>query len=271
MIKKIAIANNPTRNREIVELLVSLGGSYLSKFVDSSGLAYFVNDEGYVVRGCPPENSFIITLENFELMFPFKVRDKVLYKNRLYVVKGMEWNGCCILYTISNSDGFILSGLRKDSLTPYEKQNTEENSRDLYCTLTPKGHMIIPPVDYEIKQDGNEFYLVKKGPQYPNTYEECCKVLNHIIVDNVKGYKDSLLELFQRLLVCRDAYWKIAGDWEVDLVCGEDKYTITYAKKEIKCLKTIEYNRILVFPTKEMRDAFYENFKDLIESVKELL
>ena len=31
------------------------------------------------------------------------------------------------------------------------------------------------------------------------------------------------------------------------------------------------YNSILVFPTKEMRDAFYENFKDLIEECKELL
>ena len=30
-------------------------------------------------------------------------------------------------------------------------------------------------------------------------------------------------------------------------------------------------NRILAFPTKEMRDAFYDNFKELIEMCKELL
>ena len=30
-------------------------------------------------------------------------------------------------------------------------------------------------------------------------------------------------------------------------------------------------NMILIFPTEEMRDAFHENFKELIESVKELL
>ena len=34
---------------------------------------------------------------------------------------------------------------------------------------------------------------------------------------------------------------------------------------------TIAKWRILTFPTEEMRDAFYENFKELIESVKELL
>ena len=40
-------------------------------------------------------------------------------------------------------------------------------------------------------------------------------------------------------------------------------------------IHTYEYhgsnNVILAFPTKEMRDAFYENFKDLIEQCKELL
>ena len=30
-------------------------------------------------------------------------------------------------------------------------------------------------------------------------------------------------------------------------------------------------NKILVFPTAEMRDSFYESFKDLIEQCKELL
>jgi hypothetical protein len=29
--------------------------------------------------------------------------------------------------------------------------------------------------------------------------------------------------------------------------------------------------KILAFPTEEMRDTFYENFKDLIEQCKELL
>ena len=31
------------------------------------------------------------------------------------------------------------------------------------------------------------------------------------------------------------------------------------------------YQFILAFPTEEMRDAFHENFKELIEIVKELL
>ena len=37
--------------------------------------------------------------------------------------------------------------------------------------------------------------------------------------------------------------------------------------------KTVKFvwSRILSFPTKEMRNVFYENFKDLIEQCKELL
>ena len=33
----------------------------------------------------------------------------------------------------------------------------------------------------------------------------------------------------------------------------------------------IRGQQILTFPTKDMQDAFYENFKDLIEQCKELL
>ena len=35
--------------------------------------------------------------------------------------------------------------------------------------------------------------------------------------------------------------------------------------------KAHEYTFTLAFPTEEMRDAFYENFKELIEECKELL
>ena len=44
------------------------------------------------------------------------------------------------------------------------------------------------------------------------------------------------------------------------------KYSMLFAN----CV-SITGSRILAFPTQEMRDAFYENFKDLIEQCKELL
>jgi hypothetical protein len=95
------------------------------------------------------------------------------------------------------------------------------------------------------------------------------------MVGCTSGYKSSLLASLQSLLICRDAYWKIAGDemglgkpWEPKsaemshaIVCRDDGDFLLHRRTRA----------ILIFPTKEMRDAFYENFKDLIERCEELL
>ena len=128
--------------------------------------------------------------------------------------------------------------------------------------------------DYELKQEGDKWFAIKKKPKYPTTYEECCKMLGYNQVmpkDHILGYKGSLLSSFQQLLICRDAYWKIAG-WEPDYISDEYKYYInTYRGKIDEKDYTMHCNHILTFPTAEMRDAFYENFRDLIEQCKELL
>ena len=140
--------------------------------------------------------------------------------------------------------------------------------------------------DYEYKFEMNRLYILKKNPVYPKTYEECCDKTNF-----KGGFKEMLLSddeyslyiSFIRLKRCRDAYWKIAGEqmglgkpWEPDWNGTWEegsaiKYVIyntgTYIVKE----KKSSPHFILTFPTEEMRDAFYENFKDLIEQCKELL
>lgn len=120
--------------------------------------------------------------------------------------------------------------------------------------------------------------FVKKKPQYPNTYCECCDILgykasydlNNITThDCVYDYK---LQMLYRVLICRDAYWKIAGDWKPDWSdCTKHKYTIHIHCDDYVFWQDVSHYRWLSFPTQEMRDAFYENFKDLIEACKELL
>lgn len=113
----------------------------------------------------------------------------------------------------------------------------------------------------------------------PKSYEECAKVLlDRASVRNDFGYKGDLLVALQRLLVCRDAYWKIAGEemglgkpWEPDFLSHEEKFSISVFDRKVVCIVNQYNNIILTFPTREMRDAFYENFKELIESCKELL
>lgn len=116
--------------------------------------------------------------------------------------------------------------------------------------------------------------------QYPKTYEECCEILGYEPdEDNIDCYKGSLIHLFVKLLICRDAYWKIAGEqmglgkpWELDLQDKlQPKYIITNVGNNISFDVYSEYNGILAFPTFKMRDIFYMNFEKLIEQCKELL
>jgi hypothetical protein len=121
-------------------------------------------------------------------------------------------------------------------------------------------------------------------PKYPKTYEECCKVIgisrHDVEIDLPQPYQQNMFNLF-KLLICRDAYWKIAGEemglgkpWEPDWTNEEwpDMAYISYDGKSIDKENGFPCcNMILIFPTAEMRDAFKENFDPDIEICKELL
>ena len=156
-------------------------------------------------------------------------------------------------------------------------------------------HETILPEGYVFKdENGNiinakKIVVEKKKKEYPKTYEECCKILgvspnNFLtITDCYDGevettdYEIGLLSKFVSLWylrICRDAYWKIADDWKEKRKDELTRHVIysTLSGEIIKCT-TINStaNYLLDFPTAEMRDAFYENFKVLIERCKELL
>ena len=128
--------------------------------------------------------------------------------------------------------------------------------------------------------NAQKIILEKKKKEYPKTYEECCKVLGVSVLFDFTNltYKEAdLYEAFIYLIRCRDAYWKIAGEemglgkpWKPNW--GEECcYIIGNYKGNIATYMQRQANAILAFPTEEMRDAFYENFKALIEQCKELL
>lgn len=133
--------------------------------------------------------------------------------------------------------------------------------------------------------------LEKKKKEYPKTYEECCYVLGFENTELVfeDDYRDinppkeqwkrlGLMNQLNKLLICRDAYWKIAGEemglgkpWKPDWDNVSDKYCIYFVSGNAWSKECQTRQCPFAFPTPEMRDAFYENFKELIETVKELL
>ena len=141
---------------------------------------------------------------------------------------------------------------------------------------------------YEFKdENGNvinatKIVLEKKKKEYPKTIIECCTILKaKCMATREEGYKGELLKQLQLLLICRDAYWHCYATennmpwcWKPDwAMYSEPKHCIIYSDNEIKWQGKhfVTEAKVLAFPTSEMRDAFYENFKDLIEECKGLL
>jgi hypothetical protein len=295
---QLAIKGHPTRGKEIIEILEMLGG--INKYNLRGD-----TDEWFILNGTQIQRSYWLlekrglTLEEFLEIFPYKVGDKVRvwsqdddeffygsYSCESKTIKSMQWNEIRgkVAYTIEGIDRVFY----KEELIPYKEVNMKENKVDLPL----KGELYddnrityLIPDGYEVsKIENSEIILQKKKSQYPTTYAESCSILgfnknydlNNITThDVVYDYK---LQMLYRLLICRDAYWKIAGEqmgldepWNPDWKDDSDKYFICYLKDELWMSNIRECNRFLVFPTKEMRDEFYNNFKDFINEVKELL
>lgn len=129
--------------------------------------------------------------------------------------------------------------------------------------------------------NATKIVLEKKEKEYPKTYEECDKELGYHQVlprGNFLVYKGTLLSNLLHLLICRDAYWKLAGEkmglgklWNPNWNTSDPKYVLACANNRIEKRWETTYSKVLAFPTPEIRDLFYDNFKELIEQCKELL
>lgn len=128
--------------------------------------------------------------------------------------------------------------------------------------------------------NATKIVLEKKKKVYPKTYEECCEILEDVADCSLRCFACGLLNNLQKLLLCRNAYWEIAGEemgldkpWEPQLQnCDIPHYSIFINNRgNIHKCCFFASKCLLTFPTEEIRDAFYENFKDLIERCKELL
>ena len=281
----LAILGHATRGNEVIEILEMLGGRNVRNYAcDLTDYAYNINGQGIINWYIPHPNSplVIYTLEEFLEKFPYKVGDKVIVKGLSEYPKNihfMKWSDSNIHYSFDSKTWFLPAALK-----PYKEETMEEKGTlveiDLTREMCVADEVEVILGDYEFVLKDGKTYFVKKKPQYPKTYEECAQILlERASVRNDIGYKGDLLIALQQLLVCRDAYWKIAGeqmglgklwkpDWEK---ADEKKYCIVNTEGNVAKWVQKTTNKILAFPTEEMRDAFYENFKDLIELCKELL
>lgn len=279
MKKNLAIKGHPTRGKEVIELLEMLGGKNIQKWDGKAkDYCYIINSSYSNEIECLNAVSDayrLFILEEFLSKFPYKVGDKVNYVKyndeypSAYTIQRMRWTGATIEYLLDSS-GF--SALTKD-LQPYKEETMEEKNNNNWAKWDlPDGYEFQDEEGNVIKT--SVIKLVKKQPQYPKTYVECAEILlERASVRNDIGYKGDLLINLQRLLICRDAYWFIYNNWKPTHKSGCDNtiYTIHRFNDEVIKGATSHRHSLLEFPTEEMRDEFYENFKTLIFACKELI
>lgn len=292
---KLAIKGHATRGKEVIKTLEMLGGvnsnDAFGDLPNNWNVGYYIFD-GVIsvseVEILAKKEFKIYTLEEFLEKFPYKVGDKVQYKGAtscgsIFEVEEMRWEENTVKYTLCLFGcNYKRSTLPVEYLQPYKEETMEEPKELLIGFIKDKdGNMVLNThKDYEIKEVDGKFMLLKKKPQYPKTYGECCNVLGYDrnLILGTMPMKYQVLINFQKLLICRDTYWKIAGEqmglgrpWKPDWNDLNRKYFISLTCDGIGLYDDFRNPQVLAFPTEEMRDAFYENFKDLIEQCKELL
>ena len=230
----------------------------------------------------------IFSIEQFEEKYPYKVGDKVKawvngYRG-VFNIQDITWDSIAkeVKYRIHDYWHSV------ENLQPFKEETMEDKDMSEHTSEINLNHPcfdgcdkieLIIPDNWKFEQRGNKMFGVRKYPQYPKTYKECCQVLGIEDRENgYCGYEYELLGEFQKLYICRNAYWKIAGEemgldnpWEPDWNNVSDKHCIYFVSGEIWLTECQTRQCTLAFPNKEMRDAFYNNFKDLIEKCKELL
>lgn len=299
--KTLAIKGDKEQGDEVIALLEMMGG--ISKYSSINGyndtVYYYLTKNSTIAVDDVIDDKFaIFTLDEFYKKYPYKVGDVVKTgTDEEGIIKQIKWVDNDIVYWVeSNKTCKWAQTLSVDVLDKYNRLKSNDIEHIWATTVETnkrdRDDVLFDSIIWHLRNSVNngkqhlsggdcEAYfreLVKKvkmyKPVYPKTYEECREILDEQ-ADVTYGYSRDILHNLQVLLVCRDAYWKIAGEemelgkpWEPKsiemshaIVCRDDGDFLLHRVTKA----------ILIFPTEEMRDAFYENFKDLIEQCKELL
>lgn len=249
--------------------------------------------------------SYVDFMEKFPFVIGDRVVNKVDGRDGIVYSMMWAYDSSEVVYNVSFGEGvygdFFVNGLSYPSVnTTNETEEYISNETDKSVNESVKINDNVSnddehPILKELHEKMEELYkyfkekLESATNSYPKTHSECCKILGiesyielgFIDADyniheefDLSNYNVSLLTLlnaFKKLIDCRNAYWKIIGEemglgkpWEpskndrVAAICGLGNEVTT----------PFHYGAVsmLEFPTEEIRDIFYENFKTLIET-----
>ena len=126
----IAILGHPTRGKEVIQILESLGGRNNACLTGKSDFYYYINHNGNTIE-CHDyryvnEHCKKYTLEEFEKEFPFKIGDKVIdYEGDVATIIGFAYIKENLGYSLQYENG--RGTATTDILKPYKEMEEKRN------------------------------------------------------------------------------------------------------------------------------------------------
>lgn len=158
-----------------------------------------------------------------------------------------------------------------------------------------KEQKITIPEGFELRKVNDSDYRIVKKDELPNSWKEFCEncpvrpgegfisrtsdvLIIHEHFERVRKedtdknllpnyeYAEAILA-FCQLIQLRDCYRQ---GWKPNWNNNDMKLTVEQHYEDIVCSAATHVAQIFTFQSKEIRDKFYKNFKDLIEKTKPL-
>ena len=279
---KIAIQANPSRGKEIISLLESLGGIN-NRYLTGNGklYTYYINKNNIIQYNYAPKDYKVYTLEEYEKEFPFKIGDKVTFKKvdvRPYTIKSFSvW-----------SDGDIVCEFKETMLhyPLHELKYYKEMKEERFITLTLDKAKEWYKKGGELKEIALQAFTERELNPLPRSWEEfatnyarmgyyisadgkplMCASSGKLSSPHVCPSKESaeahlaMIQL-EQLRNCWRQGWKPKPH--------EGVYTIKFSSGGLR-VYYFSSREFLSFPTKEMAEEFLKCFRDLIEKAGDLI
>ena len=281
---KIAIQGHPTRGKEIIQILRSLGATSYGAYDTCSHPEWYwyINKNKEIT--CDPKRSVcgykLYTLEEFERKFPFKVGDKVMWP-----VKVGWWSGIIVDLSpdyykiIDDKCNYHFVEASKLKLYPMQKERnitlTLEKAKEWYKkggelkeialqAFTEKELNPLPKSWKEFAENNARmgYYISADGK--PLMCASSGKLSSPHVCPSKKSAEAHLAMIqLEQLRDCWRQGWKPEYH--------STNYAIKLSNNEIHIIQAYSVSAFLTFPTKEMAEEFLMCFRDLIEKAGDLI
>ena len=277
---KIAIQGHPTRGKEIILILKSLGAtSYGTYDICSHPEWYWYINKNREIT-CDPKRSMcgykLYTLEEFEKEFPFKIGETVITTlNHVGTIIGITNGKYKVLF---REDSALIALRRLKSYKEMERNITLTldkakewykkggELREIALQAFTERELNPLPRSWEEFVESTKFTF-NGSLEFINGLGQCNNgcLPNKSIGESSKIW-DKHVALFQ-LEQLRNCWW---NGWEPEWDISH-KYAIKNSQNGLRIIVSSNISAFLVFPTREMAEEFLKCFRDLIEKAGDLI